>query len=166
MTETYSKEEAGQQVILMAKRCALLYQVFAEALVEEMGEEKGKEIIKKVIEKYGNACGLAVKKGVEEKGLGLSLENYNKGPDLPQVGWKTYEKTLSEDGLEVDVLYCPMAEQWLAGGGAKLGRLYCYVDQAKYAAYNPVLECIHENNVLDGDDKCTIVVQQRRELLD
>ncbi len=161
MTEKISKEEAKEQAILMAKRCALLYQVFAETLVDELGEEKGAEVIAKVIKKYGIKSGEAVKAGVKEQGLDLSIGNYGKVPELPKVGWITKQKSLTKDRMEVDVLYCPMAEQWIDEGAAKLGRLYCHVDQAKYAAYNPDFECIHKNNVLDGDAKCTIVVKRK-----
>lgn len=154
------KDEASQQVVLMAKRCALLYQVFAEALMEELGEEKGSQAIQKAILRYGAISGFAVRKAVQEMGLDPSLENYGKVPDLPQTGWVTQQKSLTQDRLEVDVLYCPMAEQWLKGGAAKLGRLYCHVDQAKYAAFNPDLKCTHKKNILDGDEKCTIVVQR------
>jgi predicted ArsR family transcriptional regulator len=160
--EIKPKDEASQQVILLAKRCALLYQVFAEALVDELGEEKGRQAIGKAIRRYGTISGSAVRKGVEEQGLDLFMENYGKIPDLPHTGWVTEQRSIAEDSLEVDVLYCPMAEQWLAGGAAELGRLYCYVDQAKYAAFNPDLECVHEKNVLDGDEKCTIVVRRKK----
>ena len=162
MMNSKPKDEASQQVILLAKRCALLYQVFAEALVEELGEEKGTQVIQKVIQRYGSISGSAVKKGVEEQGLDLTMENYGKIPDLPHAGWNNQPRPLPDEGLEVDVLYCPMAEQWLAGGAAKLGRLYCNVDQAKYTAYNPEYVCTHEKNVLDGDEKCTIVVRRDR----
>ncbi len=155
-------EEADQQVILMAKRAALLYQTFAEVLVEELGEEKGKEVIARAVKNYGTKCGSMVKQGVEAQGLNLSLPNYFSVPDLPKKGWVTDQKILKEDELEVDVLYCPMAEQWLAEGKAELGRLYCYVDQAKYTAFNPGFECVHVRNVLDGDKKCTMTVRKRK----
>ncbi len=163
MKNQFSREEAGQQVVLMAKRTALLYQTFAEILMEELGEEKGMEAVARVVKAYGTKCGSMVRKGVEAKGLALSLPNYFSVPDLPKVGWVTDQKTLKEDELEVDILYCPMAEQWQEEGKDELGRLYCWVDQAKFAAYDPDLECTHVKNVFDGDKKCTLSVRKKKQ---
>jgi len=38
-------------------------------------------------------------------------------------------------------------------GSQEWGRIYCYVDQAKYDAYNGI-KCKHLKNLLDGDDCC------------
>ena len=162
MEKKISREEAEQQVVLLAKRCALLYQSFAEVLVEELGEDKGREIAARAIEKYGTRCGSQVRKGVEGQGLDLTLPNYFTVPDLPSMGWVTEQKALKDEELEVDVLYCPLAEHWLAEGKASLGRLYCYVDQAKFSAYNPEYQCVHRKNVLDGDDRCTFHVSKKK----
>lgn len=43
-----------------------------------------------------------------------------------------------------------------------MGRIYCFVDQAKYEAYNPGLECVHVKNVLDGDPYCELAVRKKR----
>ena len=44
---------------------------------------------------------------------------------------------------------------------ARLGRLYCFVDQAKQEAYNPDYEFLHLKNVLDGDPYCVFALRQR-----
>jgi hypothetical protein len=46
-------------------------------------------------------------------------------------------------------------------GAESLGRLYCYVDQAKFAAFDPECECRHLKNVLDGDETCEVVARKR-----
>ena len=38
--------------------------------------------------------------------------------------------------------------------GLRLGRYYCWVDQAKYAAYGKGYRCLHDKNTMDGDDCC------------
>ena len=58
---------------------------------------------------------------------------------------------------------CPLAKHWIEKGAQRLGRLYCYVDQAKYATFDPECECRHLRNVLDGDDRCEIVARKRSE---
>ena len=162
MDEKISKEEASRQVVLMAKRCAILYETFAETIMAELGEEKGAEVVARAIKAYGTKSGSMVRKGVEEKGQDLSLPNYFSIPDLPALGWVSERKSLQENELEADVLHCPMAEYWISEGKAKLGRQYCYVDQAKFSAYNPDYECIHVRNVLDGDSKCTMKVRRKK----
>ena len=60
---------------------------------------------------------------------------------------------------EPGVHVCHLAEVWKELGAPELGRLYCFVDQAKYKAYNPDLECVHVKNVLDGDPYCELAVR-------
>jgi len=56
-----SKELADQDVVLTARRLALLYDHFSRVLIDELGEEKGKELIQKTIKNYGDECGLEVR---------------------------------------------------------------------------------------------------------
>jgi hypothetical protein len=69
--------------------------------------------------------------------------------------------TLTIQGGERPV--CPMAKYWIEREAADLGRLYCHVDQAKFAAFDPECECRHPQNVLDGDARCEIVAKKRAE---
>ncbi len=41
-----------------------------------------------------------------------------------------------------------------------MGRIYCYMDQAKYTAYNPELKCVHVKNILDVDPYCELAVRK------
>ena len=85
-------EEAKEQVVLMAKRCAMVYEAFAEVLLKECGEEKARELILQAVNAYGSKCGEAVRKGVVDKGLELSIANYFTVPDLPTVGWESQSR--------------------------------------------------------------------------
>lgn len=161
MTELISKKEAVENVRLMAKRTALLYQHFAQTIIDELGEEKGKELITKAIWSYGKESGSKVKEGVLAMGLPPEPENYNQVPDLPVLGWE-FELLDDPDCEEaVRITLCPLAEVWLENGFSTIGRIYCQVDQAKYLGYNPELECLHQKNVLDGDCCCEIVVKKK-----
>ena len=56
-------------------------------------------------------------------------------------------------------------------GEEKLGRLYCYVDPAKYMAFNPGFKMIHLKALPDGDGCCEFVVKptsakEREDFLD
>lgn len=161
MAEMISKEQVVQDVRLMAKRTALLYQHFAKTIIEELGEEKGKELITKAIWSYGEESGKRVKEGVLEMGLLPNADNFNKVPDLPSLGWEF--ELLDIHGCEeaVRITLCPLAEVWRENEISTIGRIYCQVDQAKYHGYNPELECIHQKNVLDGDSCCEILIKKK-----
>ncbi|MCL4532524.1 MAG: L-2-amino-thiazoline-4-carboxylic acid hydrolase [Chloroflexi bacterium] len=93
-------------------------------------------------------------------GIAPSCDNYDKLPDLPRLAWSPENLPEAEvDGRRLPV--CPLAKYWLESGDADLGRLYCAVDQAKYAAFDPECECRHLQNVLAGDDCCRPVAKKR-----
>ena len=148
-----SKKEAEEQVVVMAKRMALLYYHTAEVLTEKLGEDEGKKMLSEIIDRYGRESGAAARSRVEELGLPLTADNFNIGSDLPKWGWQA-DRVVCEDGIERGrITYCPLAEVWKEKGLEQLGRIYCYVDQAKYDAYNGI-KCKHLKNVLDGDNCC------------
>ncbi len=147
------KVEAEEQVLIMARRLALLYHHTAEVLVERYGEETGKKVLQDIIKRYGIECGNSIKEKVEELKLPLTLDNFDAGSDLPKWGWEA-DEVICEDGLKRKrINHCPLAEVWKEKGSEALGRIYCYVDQAKYEAYNGT-KCEHLKNVLDDDECC------------
>ncbi len=146
-------KEAEEQVVAMAKRLALLFHYTAKVLVEKYGAEEGKELLHEIIKRYGRESGVITRAKVNALGLPLTVENFNAGSDLPRWGWKA-DRITGEDGIERGrITRCPLAEVWQEKGSAELGRIYCYVDQAKYDAYNGI-KCRHLKNLLDGDDCC------------
>ncbi len=164
MSEQILKEEARNQVVLMAKRTAMLYQSFAETLVEKLGRDQAEDIILEAVKLFGKTCGERIQKGVKDKDLELTISNYFQIPDLPKLAWDLSSEMVEKDKeLKVDVSYCPLAEQWLEDMDPKLARLYCYVDQAKFSAYSPEITCTHTNNILDGNDKCTLLIQKKED---
>ena len=160
-----SPEECAFEVNLMARRTALLHYYFSEIIVEELGEEAGRKLIRKAIQAYGEHCGRTCREGVEALGLPLTDENYGKIRDLPKYGWKTSLITLPDGEQRSIATFCPIAAVFKEIGprAVELGRLYCYVDQAKYQAYNPDLEFIHSKNVLDGDEYCEFTVTSKQD---
>lgn len=154
-------EQCTFEVRLMARRIALLHHYFSETIIEELGEEKGKELIKKAIWDYGQHCGNAVREGVEAMGLPATDENKGKVRDLPAYGWETGMVEIPGDEPRLVVTFCPHADTFeeLGPRGMELGRMYCYVDQAHYKAYNPKGEFTHTKNVLDGDACCEFLIE-------
>jgi len=162
-TDKITIDECTEEVKLMARRAALLHYYFSEAIIDELGEEKGKALIKKAIWAYGEHCGAAVRKGVEAMGLPLTDENYGKVRDLPKYGWEMAQIETPEGETRPIATFCPLAATFkeLGPRGMELGRLYCYVDQAKYEAYNPEMNFIHARNVLDGHEYCEFLVEPK-----
>jgi hypothetical protein len=52
-----------------------------------------------------------------------------------------------------------MGEVWNELREGELGRLYCYVDPAKYMAFNPGFKMIHLKALPDGDQYCELAVR-------
>jgi hypothetical protein len=58
---------------------------------------------------------------------------------------------------------CVMGKVWRELGEEKLGRYYCYVDPAKYMAFNPEYKLMHLKAMPDGDDCCEFAVRPTTE---
>jgi hypothetical protein len=157
-----SKDQAFKEVLSMIRRTALLHYCFSKTLIEELGEERGKELILKAIHSYGEKVGKKVKEETLAKGLDLLIENYQE--DLPTLGWEI-ERAIVEGEPRARIHVCHLANVWKDLGAPEIGRLYCYVDQAKYKAYNPTIECIHMKNALEGDPHCELAVRYDKTML-
>lgn len=158
--EMISKEEAGRQVHSMITRLAWLHYAFTRTLIKELGDKKGKEMAKKAIALYGELVGRRSKEKTLAERLPLSPENYSD--DLPSLGWADSEAVEVEGEKRRRVYMCHLAKIWKELGAPEIGRLYCYVDQAKFEAYNPDLVCVHVKNVLDGDPYCELAVRSKK----
>lgn len=161
--EMVPKEFAEEGVAILAERLALLYYAFVRTAIEEFGEEKAEELTKRAISMYGGMSGGRTTETVRAQGLEPLLEHYSKGRDLPAVGWKASSLPIPDgvpDGYARKVEYCPFAKHWRELGFEKWGRLYCGVDQAKYAAYGKGFKCVHDKNMLDGDEYCVVRVER------
>lgn len=156
-----AKEQAIKDVRILAQRMALLFRCFCEELESELGEEKTEKLVRKVIDKYGTHCGRQVRKHIDALNLPPQGKNYAMGQDLPSVGWETERLAGKSEEVRVRVHYCPLASTWKELGQTKYDRLYCFVDQAKYRAYNAELECTHLLNQLDGHDVCELLIKKK-----
>jgi hypothetical protein len=157
--ETITKEDATRQVLAIVKRMALLHYSYGRILGEALGEKKGKALTRKAIDFYGKQVGKQVREKTKAKGLKNLLENYQE--DLPLLGWNM-EKIVADGEPRVRIHACNLAKAWAELGDPALGRLYCYMDQAKYKAYNPDLECVHVKNTLDGDPYCELAIRRKK----
>jgi len=165
-TETISLVEAKQAVELTARRLGLLHLSFARTLVDELGEKKGKELIMKAIKDYGKRIGKKVREGVIKQGLAPIPENYGVGKsrDLPEFGMHEDTEGVEVGGEKRIRAYgCAMAKVWHEYGEDELGRLYCYVDPAKYMAFNPDFKLIHIKALPDGNEYCELTVRPTTE---
>jgi hypothetical protein len=146
----------------MCRRLAQLYIAFARTLVTELGQEKGEAVIRKSILRYGQEVGRKIRERVEAEGLPLTIENYRRFSDLPSLGFSS-RSVDTEGGRVSRVDDCVLASVWKELGEQALGRLYCYVDQAKIEAYNPELEYIHLKNCLDTEiSYCDTTIQRKK----
>ncbi|MBA7501206.1 hypothetical protein ES704_03968 [subsurface metagenome] len=160
--ETATLEEAKEQVRRVCTRLGLLHLSFAKTLVEELGEKKGKQLVLKAIKDYGTRIGERVKANATAQGLGNDPENYVE--DLPLYGMYDDIETKELKGEKrIRVYGCVMGKVWNKLREGELGRLYCYVDPAKYMAFNPNFKLIHTKVVTGGDAYCELVVRPTTE---
>lgn len=131
-------EDAIEQVRRVCVRLGLIHLSFARTIVDELGEEKGKKLILKAIKDYGIRIGEKAKADAIAQGLDNIPANFKS--DLPKYG-------MHEQG-------CVMARVWNEYGENELGRLYCYVDPAKYMAFNSNFKLYHLKTRPDGDERC------------
>ncbi len=152
--------EAVNNVHIMADRLASFYYFTVTNLIKEFGEDKADELITKIVWDYGIDCGKKTRKDVENAGYEPTMENYKLGKDLPTVGWEKGEFDTNDVNSQATLCsFCPFADTWKKLDFEKWGRKYCLIDQAKYEGYsNGALQCVHDKNVLDGDDSCIVRV--------
>jgi hypothetical protein len=152
-------DEAKEQVRRVCVRLACLHYAFAKTLVDELGDEKGKQMAMNAIKLYSRMIGEEVRDKARAKGLDTSPQNY--GEDLPQYGMHEGREVLQVGAQRRTRAFgCVMGKVWRDMGpeAAKLGRIYCCVDPAKYMAYNPNFKLIHYKALPDGDDYCELGV--------
>ena len=159
-------EEARREVEIACRRIALLHLSYAKTIIEELGEERGRRLIAKAIKEYGIRIGERTRREVLEKGLPPTPENFNVGRSLsvPKFGAHDRAETVEVEGETRRRIYgCTFAKLWKEYGEEDLGRLYCYVDIAKYMAYNPNYKLIHIKTVPEGHEYCEFAVRPTTE---
>jgi len=155
-------EEAKDQVRKVCVRLALLHYAFTKTLVDELGEEKGKQLSMNAIKLYSGIIGGEVRKRVKAQGLLDSPQNYKE--DLPWYGMHDGVELVEVNGeVRIMAFGCVMGKVWREFGLERLGRIYCYVDPAKYMAYNPDFKLIHYKTMPDGDEYCELAVRPTTE---
>ncbi len=160
--ETVPLEEAKEQVRKVCARLGLLHIAFARTLVNELGEEKGKELVLKAIKDYGVRIGEEARASAAAKGLDNSPASFQS--DVPLYGMHDGGESVEVGGETRRRAYgCVMGKVWNELGEGELGRLYCYVDPAKYMAFNPNFKLTHVKALPDGDDYCELVVRPTTE---
>jgi hypothetical protein len=155
-------EKARQEIEITCRRIALLHLAYAETIIKELGEEKGKKIIAKAIKDYGIKIGEKTKQEVQQMGLDTTPENFGKGRhySTPSFGMQDKVVETVKNGEKREIAYgCVLAKTWKEWGQDELGRMYCYVDIAKYMAYNPDYKLIHLRTMTEGNRYCELAVR-------
>jgi hypothetical protein len=165
-TPTVPLENAKAGLESLARRLALLHSCYAKAIINALGEKEGMRIISSAIKDFGIKIGEKTKEEVENAGLELNEYNFEKAKSfaLPSFGFYDKVELTKVDGRPaVRVTGCLLAKIWKEYGDEKTGRLYCYMDVAKYMGYNPNLKCVHLKASLDGEDCCELTVKATTE---
>lgn len=162
--DVIKREEAAVQVRQMGKMMASLFYHMTKEVLSELGEVRGTELVGRAIKAYGSERGEQHKERALAAGIEYIPENYVELGDLPYLGWDVEKAIPEENKTHLKITYCPLAEYWQEKGAAKIGRLYCSVDQAKYEAFHSDSEYVHLKNRLDGDEYCEMVCRSKQAL--
>ena len=155
-------EEAKEQVRRVCRRLALLHLSYAKTIINELGDKEGKKLVLKAIKDYGTRIGKEVKEAISTQGIKNDPKNYKK--DLPLYGMHDKMGEVDVNGEKRIRAYgCVMGKFWKELGEDELGRYYCYVDPAKYMAFNPNFKLIHTKTIPDGDEYCEFIVKSTTE---
>ncbi len=155
--EKIEVQQAKNDVLIMAERMASLYYFMVNSMLEETDEETTERVVRRAILNYGLDCGKNAKEKVSSMNLPITLPNYALGKDLPSLGWESKKLDLGKAGVKAsEISFCPLASKWKQLGFERWGRMYCYVDQAKYRGYCDQMTCYHDKNLLDGDECCVV----------
>jgi hypothetical protein len=173
MKEEWDKGEvvpiskAAAAIQSVTRRLALIHLSYARTIIDELGEENGMRLISKAIKDYGSRIGEKTRKEVLGKGLEATPENFGQGDSyaLPNIpGLHERRETIEVNGkIRARAFGCLLAEVWKEYDEEKLGRLYCYMDPAKYMAYNQDYKLAHTKTVPDGDECCELEVKRTTE---
>lgn len=155
---TISVEEARAGIADITKRVALLHMAYARTLVDELGEERGKELIRKAIWEYGTKIGERTRKRVISRGFEPTVENFDKGSDLPSLVFSS-ETVEVEGEPRLRSWGCELAKIWQEYGEDELGGLYCLVDPSKMQAYDPDWTMVHIKKIPAGDECCEFAIR-------
>lgn len=160
--QTVDMEEAKEQVRKVCRRLALLHLSYAKTIINELGDRKGKQLVLKAIKDYGARIGKEVKDAVFAQGINNSPEHYKE--DLPLYGMHDGMEKVDVNGEERIRAYgCVMGKLWKELGEDEIGRFYCYVDPAKYMAFNSNFKLIHTKAMPNSDEYCEFIVKSTTE---
>ncbi len=161
--QTVSLKEAAQAIESASRRIALLHLSYAKTIMAELGADKGKRLIARAIKDYGSKIGRKTREEVEHKGLPAMPENFSKADTytLPKIpGMHEKRERFEKNGKTRFRAYgCVLGTVWQEYGEEELGRLYCYMDTAKYMAYNPDYKYVHIKALPDGDECCEFEIK-------
>lgn len=160
--ETISREEATRQVRQMGKMTASLYYHLCRQMIDAVGPEAAKGIVTKAIAALGEERGQSQKEAVLAASYEHLPQNYVKVSDLPSLGWDMEPAEQPENDTHIRITYCPFAEVWKEKDFAEFGRLYCYIDQAKYQGFHPDSDLVTLQNTLEGAPYCEMVCRNKK----
>ncbi|NBJ00146.1 hypothetical protein D3Z62_08245 [Lachnospiraceae bacterium] len=140
--------------------CRLFAHV-AKEVVEKFGDE-GEQAIKDGVWAFGVERGRNIAERVRKNGCEINAENYLSNYDMGRGDDFTAQNIYGDDQVEQLFTQCGFADQWIADGMEKYGKLYCdMIDPAIAKGYCEDMECIHSKRVYE-DGVCAFCFRMNK----
>lgn len=137
-----------------------LFANIAKEVVDKFGEE-GEKAIRDGVWAFGVERGRNIAERAKAGGCKIDAFSYLSNYDMGRGDDFTANNTYGDNQVEQLFSQCGFADQWLADGTERYGKLYCdVIDPAIAAGYSDDMECIHDKRIYE-DGVCSFCFRMK-----
>jgi len=139
-----------------------LFAHMSKAIIDELGEEAGEKLIKQAVWNFGVDRGRNIAERAKAAGCPIDEKSYLPNYDMARGDDFTAANTYGENQVSQLFTQCGFADQWIADGTERYGKLYCeMIDPAIAHGYCEDFECIHDKRIYE-DGVCTFCFRMNK----
>lgn len=156
------KDNESKDPVSWATLFCRLFAHMSKAIIDEIGEEAGERVIHQAVWNFGVERGQNIAERAKAAGGTNNIAGYLPNYDMGRGDDFTADNQYGENEVSQLFTQCGFAEQWLADGTERYGKLYCdMIDPAIVAGYNENMECIHDRRIYE-DGVCAFCFRMKQ----
>lgn len=154
------KENESQEPVSWSTLFCRLFANLAKEVTDRFGEA-GEEAIKAGVWNFGVERGQNIaERALRNDGV-IDAHTYLPNYDMGRSDDFTADNVYGDNQVEQLFTQCGFADQWLADGTEKYGKLYCdVIDPAIAKGFSGDLECIHDRRIYE-DGVCSFCFKMK-----